>query len=150
MINVQVSKVLSQILAQSAVAINEADLINEFTFWAEHEFDDRCTDLFSYKKKDDHYEVFHAHMRPVQVGDAQSEWDFLWDESFEKGKEFLASHRTSDCYLLYAHSANRGYYLIDILFDPGAHEKLWNSREGLELRKYYGDWAKDFLTHGTI
>lgn len=150
MIKVRVSKVLSQDLADPSVAINEADLIAEFTFWAERGFNDRCTDLFSYKKKDDLYRVFHAHMRPVQVGNSQSKWDALWDESYEKGREFLASRRRSDCYLMYTHSASRGYLLIDIIFDPGAHEKMWDSPDGLELRKFYGECAENFLTNGII
>ena len=148
MSSVRVSKLLSQALSDPSVSVQEKDLVAEFTFWAERGFDDRCTDMFSYKKKDDLYRVFHAHMRPVQVGSSQREWDALWEKSHERGKEFLASRRRSDCYLMYTHSANRGYLLIDIIFDPGAHEKMWDDPDGLELREYYGECAENFLTNG--
>lgn len=125
-------------------------MIREFAFYAERDFSDRCTDQFARKKKDDDHNVFHVHMRPVTPGAAQDKWDDLWDRSFIRGKEYFASQRTSDCYLLYTHSEIRGYYLIDILYDPGAHSSLWAGAEGAELRNFYGEWAETFLTHGTL
>ena len=99
----------------SATSLAPSLLIERFSFWKENGQDSSY--WFGRDQTDPATQLSHAHMAPVTPGADKDGWDEAWSKR-QHGK------RKSDGYVLYTHHSRYGYLLIDVLFDPGAHD-LW-------------------------
>lgn len=148
-IRVRVHRTLQEKLAQPGSALSKELLAQRFREWIDAGGDDRCSKWFATTKIDPQTQVSHVHMAPVQPCTDTDNWFELWDlgdpAKTAKPKPYRRSERTSDCYLMYAFGGDRhGYLLIDVLFDPGAHD-LWSTDDGKELQDIYAEITHRFL-----
>nr|CBA26550.1 hypothetical protein Csp_E36380 [Curvibacter putative symbiont of Hydra magnipapillata] len=86
-------------------------------------------------------DLTHTHMAPVTPGETKDKWDYFWSQR-------QPHRRRSDCYVLYAYEKNHGYLLIDVIFDPGAHD-LWKPEAKQQLLNYE-IVADNFVFAGTV
>jgi hypothetical protein len=129
--------ITSQLKQKLSGSLTPEKLIERFINWKSGE--EYSSYWFGHNKIENG--LTHVHMAPVTDGDSKTKWNYWWLNN----RPHL---RRSYCYLLYAYDKLYGYLLIDVLFDPGAHN-LWKPNAKQQLENYE-TVADNFIYNGTF